>query len=143
MPPVFTNPHPFNFISGCGTADVFDFKMFGSKIIVPAAFTDAGREVWVFQTDLVNEVKTITQETNVTVFPVPASANLFIHIPNNNYCETHLRITNIAGELVREQILTGETSLVDVSVLPAGNYCATFINSTAKAVTNRKFVVTK
>ena len=144
MPASSNTEHPFNVLAGCGIIDVFDFKMWGNKVVVPANFNDAGRELWIYEPDgLVNAIQPVENETEIRLFPNPTANRLFVHLQNNGYCETQMRITNINGQLMKTEILVGENATVDVSSLAVGNYCASFISSTSKTVTTKKFVVAK
>lgn len=144
MPASANVEHPFNILVGCGTIDVFDFKMWGNKVVVPANFNDAGRELWFYEPEgLVNAIEPVNNEPEIRLFPNPTSNRLFVHLQSNGYCETEMHITDINGQLVKAENLTGENTTVDVSSLAAGNYCASFISSATKTVTTKKFVVTK
>jgi len=142
--PIGTNvEHPFNVLAGCGIIDVFDFKVWGDKIVVPANFNSAGRELWIYEPQgLTSGIKTVENKTEVQLFPNPKSSVLNFRIGNAGYCETNVRVTNISGELMLQKTVEGETSSVDVSTLAAGNYCISF-SSLQNGTTVKKFVVVK
>lgn len=135
--------HPFNILLSCGAVDQFDFKVWGNKIIVPANFNDAGRELWIYEPQgLVSGIQPVENKTEVQLFPNPTSSQLNFRIGNAGYCETNVRVTNVSGELMLQKTVVGETSSVDVSTLAAGNYCISF-SSLQNGATVKKFVVVK
>ena len=143
MPAGANTEHSFNVLLSCGAVDQFDFKVWGDKVIVPANFTDAGRELWIYEPQgLVNGIETMKIKNEVQLFPNPTSSQLNFKISNANYCETNVMVTNMNGEVVLKKIVVGETSSVDVSALAAGNYCISF-SSLQNATTVKKFVVGK
>jgi ELWxxDGT repeat protein len=145
MPTNANTTHPFNIIIGCGSADVFDFKMWGNKVIVPANFTNAGRELWFYEPQgLVSGVQSVAkQELQVQLFPNPTSKELFVRLPNNVYCDnTQLKVTALNGQLMLQDSFAGNTGSLDVSGLAAGNYCLTITGPNHSAI-NRHFVVGK
>ena len=143
MPTGSNTEHPFNVLTGCGIIDVFDFKVWGDKIVVPGNFTDAGRELWIYEPQgLVNGLETVKNKNEVQLFPNPTSSKLNFKIANANYCETNLTVTNMNGEVVLKKTVVGETSSVDVSTLASGNYCISF-SSLQNATTVKKFIVVK
>jgi len=143
MPAGTNTEHPFNILLGCGIVDVFDFKMWGNKVVIPANFNDAGRELWIYEPDgLVNAIKPIENKNDVMLFPNPASSALNFTTGNIGYCETEVRVINMNGEVVMMNTVTDENSSVNVSALPAGNYCISF-SSLQSAATVKKFVVVK
>lgn len=145
MPPNANTTHPFNIIIGCGSADVFDFKMWGNKVIVPANFTNAGRELWFYEPQgLVSAVQSVAkQELQVQLFPNPTCKELFVRLQNNGYCDnTQLKVTALNGQLMLQDSFAGNTGSLDVSGLAAGNYCLTITGANHSAI-NRHFVVGK
>jgi ELWxxDGT repeat protein len=143
MPAGANTEHPFNILLSCGAVDQFDFKVWGNKIVVPANFTNAGRELWIYEPQgLVNGIETVKIKNDVQLFPNPTSSQLNFKISNANYCETNVTVTNMNGEVMLKKTVVGETSSVDVSALAAGNYCISF-SSLQNATTVKKFVVLK
>ncbi len=147
MPAGANNPHPFNIIISCGSADVFDFKMWGNKVLVPANFNSAGRELWIYEPQgLVSSLENSTKsDVHVSLFPNPTSKQLFVRLqnPNNAYCENLLAIiTNSNGQVVLRDNFSGNTGQLDVSALAAGNYCLQ-LTGAGQAISTHRFVVTK
>ena len=141
MPEGANTAHPFNYTLSCGMADVFDFKVWGSKVIVPANFNNAGRELWIFDAGITSDVEEVKNETSFTVFPNPTQAELFVKTNSNNYCEEQLLITNATGELMLQTTFMGSTS-INLSKLAAGNYFAT-ISENGKTISTKKFILNK
>lgn len=147
MPAGASTAHPFNIIISCGSADVFDFKMWGNKVIVPANFKNEGRELWIYEPQgLVSGLEDAKKsEVHVTIYPNPTSKELFVRIYNtgNAYCDnTEALITNSNGQVVRNLQFLGDATKVDVSDLAAGNYCLT-LNNAGQPTTTHRFVVTQ
>lgn len=143
MPEGANTSHPFNYILSCGMADVFDFKMWGNKVIVPANFNSAGRELWIFDAaGIVSDVEIIRNEKTFSVFPNPTQAELFVVTNNNGYCDEQLFITNAIGEVVLQTSFAGGNASVKLSNLATGNYCAT-LSESGKAISTKKFVIAR
>ncbi|HLP52846.1 MAG TPA: T9SS type A sorting domain-containing protein [Chitinophagales bacterium] len=144
MPAGANTNHPFNIIISCGSADVFDFKMWGDKVIVPANFNNAGRELWIYEPRKNTTGVTETEsKVDVKLFPNPATRELNFQIAGAGYCETDVQVTGNNGQVVLRKKVMGELSSVDVSEFAAGNYCITFTNTTNRAATVKKFIVVK
>ncbi len=135
--------HPFNFLLGCGTADIFDFKIWGNKLLLPANFNEAGRELWIFEAnDLSGVDETPANELSFSMFPNPAHEELTLKMENNNYCEHQINITNTNGDVVMQKNWTGGATTIQLTDLPSGVYLTTLTES-GKAVASRKLVVVK
>ncbi|MES2621006.1 MAG: hypothetical protein V4615_09145 [Bacteroidota bacterium] len=117
--------HPFNVILSCGMADVFDFKMWGDKVIVPANFNSAGRELWIFDAGVASGVEHLKKENEFSIFPNPVQNELFVKTNNTGYCEEQLFITNVLGEVVSQISFAGGSTFVNLSGFVVGSYCAT------------------
>ena len=143
MPADANTDHPFNFIGGCGTQDIFDLKLWGNKVVLPANFNDAGRELWIYEAeDMASGIPTVANDSKVHIFPNPVSKELNFTIANLTGEQTSVRITDMKGQLVGQKTVKGEASSMDVSDLAAGNYLITFL-SDSKVTTAKKFVVVK
>lgn len=143
LPQGANTEHPFNLIVSCGSADIFDFQIWGDKVVVPANFNNAGRELWFYEPQKTSTgIKEALPRTDVAVFPNPASSQLNFRIDGAGYCETDVTVTTIDGKIMLQKKVVGENASVDVSGLAAGNYCITF-TSPQKAPAVKKFVVAK
>ncbi len=143
MPGGYCTPHPFNFLAGCGTADIFDFKVWNDKLLVPANFTDAGRELWVFSpSDVANGVVEAKNEPSFSIYPNPANKAFTVSSNNNGYCDQQLEITNVAGAVVMQTTLQSGLTSINIATLPAGNYCVSLLEN-GKATGTQKLVVNK
>lgn len=143
MPISANTIHPFNFVLGCGTADIFDFKMWGSNLILPANFNDAGRELWIFKADdLASRVVKMKNENSFAVFPNPTKGMLNIQTNNNGYCDQQINIVNVNGEIVLKKNLSTATTSIQLSSLASGNYFAMLFEN-GKAIATKKLVLTK
>ncbi len=132
--------HPFNQILSCGAIDGFDFKMWGDKVIVPANFNDAGRELWIYDAAQTAGMGFVDYRSDISIYPNPVSSQLNFK-NNNGYCETSITITDLTGRSLLKSTAFGESGSIDVSMLPAGNYCA---NVAAGGLTStKKFIVIK
>ena len=142
MPNGVNTMHPFNFLAGCGTADIFDFFVWHDKVIVPANFNDAGRELWIFEDAALSGVNEVKNENSFTVFPNPSSGEIKIHTDNSGYCDREICIVNVSGEVVAKKKLSAANGSVNLSNLSAGNYFAT-VTENGKAIGTKKLVLTK
>lgn len=144
MPAGANTSHPFNAIVSCGSIDVFDWMMWGNKVVIPANFTNAGRELWIYEpTQTPNAVQPVAETPEVRLFPNPAAHRLFFHIPGYTNKSTRMYITDMSGATVQTEILNGDYCNIDISGLPPGNYCASLVLTTTRATNTQKFVVVK
>lgn len=144
MPQGANTTHPFNAIVSCGSVDVFDWMMWGNKVVMPANFNNAGRELWIYEpTQTPNAVQPVTETTEVRLFPNPAAHRLFVQVAGDPNKATRMYITDMNGASVQSEILSSNYCSVDISGLPAGNYFASFVSSANQAVSTQKFVVVK
>ena len=68
-------------------------------------------------------VATLTNYSAATIYPNPATDQLTIKTPGNDY--TSVSVTNVLGQLVSQQQLSGTTTTINVSTLPSGIYSVT------------------
>lgn len=141
MPDGSNTAHPFNAILSCGMADVFDFFVWNDKLIIPANFNDAGRELWILNAAVANGVEEVKLNKSFVLFPNPTQSDLFVRNSNTGYCDQQLQIVNVNGELVMMKTISGGTS-VSVAELAAGNYFVT-LSENGKTIGTKKLVVTK
>jgi ELWxxDGT repeat protein len=139
MPIGVTTSHPFNQILSCGAIDGFDFKMWGNKLVMPANFNDAGRELWIYDASTAAGIGFVEHRNNISVYPNPVNATLNFKTANG-YCETAI-ITDLNGRVLQKDVVAGEAGSIDVSKLPVGNYCVT-LSGAGNAATKR-FTVTR
>ncbi len=145
MPQGVNTDHPFNVILSCGAADIFDFKMWGNKVIVPANFNNAGRELWIYEPQgLASAIEPVSgNELRVSVFPNPTAKELSVRVDGDGYCDkSAIQIMDLTGQIVKQLSFSGNSATMDVSFLPAGNYCLSLTGAEHKTVT-RNFVVIK
>ena len=71
-----------------------------------------------------------------TLFPNPATSELTIHTPGNNY--SSFIITNLMGQQQMMQVITKSETKVNIAALPAGVYFVTFSGEGGEVV--KKFV---
>ncbi len=134
---------PFNTIQGCGTSSVFDFKMFGNKVVVPANFNDAGRELWLYEPEATTTaVPEPMNQIETSIFPIPASSELNIRLAGKLDGGTLLRIVDMQGKVVIQRVITDETTGIDVASLAAGNYCLSVADG-AKSLVTKKFTIAR
>lgn len=132
--------HPFNAIVGCGMADVFDFFVWGDKVLIPANFNEAGRELWIYSTAVLNAIDPITSENDLNVFPNPATNEITVSTDNSGYCEQWVQLINVNGQVLSSEKLTGSKTTIHVSFLLPGNYIAALIEN-GKLISARKLAV--
>ncbi|MCX6197778.1 MAG: T9SS type A sorting domain-containing protein [Bacteroidetes bacterium] len=142
MPAGANTEHPFNFISGCGTLDVFDFKIWGNKVIVPANFTDAGRELWIYEPEATTGIIQTQNENTFSLFPNPAKGDVTVKTNSNGYCDQEIAITNVSGQVVLKTVFQNESTTIKLSLLATGNYCAT-LSENGKVIGTKKLVLVK
>ncbi len=135
--------HPFSFILGCGIIDVFDLKLWGDKVIFPANFNDAGRELWIFKADdLINNLEPLDIENSYRIFPNPGSTELSIEMNDKDNSVQDVNVYNNDGALVLKASQNSAAKPLNISSLAAGNYLVT-IRENGKFVGTKKFVVSK
>lgn len=142
MPAGANTEHPFNFISGCGALDVFDFKMWGNKVIVPANFTDAGRELWIYEPEAATGIIQTQNENTFSLFPNPAKGDVAVKTNSNGYCDQEIAIANVNGQVVSKTVFQSESTTIKLSLLATGNYCAT-LSENGKVIGTKKLVLVK
>ncbi|HYV93005.1 MAG TPA: T9SS type A sorting domain-containing protein [Chitinophagales bacterium] len=81
--------------------------------------------------------ETISSEPSFQIYPNPVTSQLNTSF-NNYYQPYHLIITNFLGETLKNKMITGSESSIDVSQLPFGVYLATI--KTAEGNFVKKFV---
>jgi ELWxxDGT repeat protein len=145
MPQSTTTTHPFNLLLSCGMIDVFDFKIWNNKVVVPANFNDAGREIWVFDTEIVNGIpQEETANASFSVFPNPANNEVSVSSEGTGYCDKqqHVLLTNIAGEICLNTEMIGSNTSLSLATLSAGNYFVSLVEE-GKAIGTKKLVIMK
>ena len=140
MPSGSNVAHPFNSHLVNGIHDVFDFKLWGNKVLVPANFNDAGRELWIFDPGTVNAIVELQKNAGFKIYPNPAFDRITVSISRPGTEPVQLSIENIAGQIVYRQVLTEEISSLNLS-LPAGAYFVTLHQNGYPTNTQKLLVV--
>lgn len=135
--------HPFNALLSCGMADVFDFAVFGNKVVVPANFNDAGRELWFFEKEgVVNSVET-PDAGSFTVFPNPANNILMLKMDDATaYCDHQIEVIDVNGKKWVDRQVTGNETAIELVHIPSGSYIAVVKTANSQPVI-QKFLVIK
>lgn len=87
-----------------------------------------------FEPSTVGIEETNTNESNIAVYPNPATDNITIECPMSSQIE----ISNIEGQLLKTLMSSNSKTNIDVSTLPCGVYVVKV--KTEKGVTVRKFI---
>ncbi len=124
MPEGFNVSHPFNALIGCGMADAFDFTTFGNKIVVPANFNDAGRELWFFTDVNAVGINESVSEIGVSLFPNPATHVLNVSFTSSNYCQTEVVVKDMSGRVTASEKTLDNNLSFSVSHYSTGSYFA-------------------
>ena len=104
-----------------------------------ALFTDCTSELNIVEICSNVGVNTLASDASVSIFPVPASDVVTVHLTNFQTTES-VKIYNVLGELVwNENHFTAADYMIPVSVFPSGIYSA-FIQQAGELSTH-KFVV--
>ncbi len=142
MPATANTSHPFNCRLNNGIHDVFDLKTWGSKLLVPANFDSAGRELWIFDPNGVNAVNEINGEERFSLSPNPASNQLIVKAGFSAGETPQLSIYDLTGQLVLRQALQNETTMVNTSLFSAGVYFVS-VGSNGQPVSVKKLLLVK
>lgn len=142
MPAGTNTTHPFNCNIGSKITDIFDLTTWNGELILPANFTDAGRELWLFDPGFASSVEGLSTENLFTVFPNPSYNGLTVKTTLCNNCVQQIRILSITGHEILSQTLTGETTTISLSSLAAGNYFVS-LEQNGKTAGTKKLVLLK
>lgn len=143
--PVGSNTlHPFNALISCGMADVFDFTVFGNKVVVPANFNDAGRELWFFEKqELVNSLPKETPQAKFDLYPNPAADRVFVKCITPSTAGYYtLQLSDLSGKTIQQKTMSGNEMALELVHLPAGTYWAT-LSGEGLVTQTQKFLVIK
>lgn len=124
MPDDATTSHPFDYIFGCGLLDVFDLTTYGNKVVIPADFNNAGRELWFYESeDLINGIIEHTQNT-ISVYPSPAHDLLTIDLGKDQALSTDVsvQLIDMSGRIVSATTVSEQKSQLSVSSIATGSY---------------------
>jgi ELWxxDGT repeat protein len=141
-PPGANTNHPFNCWLIEGIKDVFDLQTWGNSIIMPANFTDAGRELWLFTPASTSAINPIKNENLLSVFPNPAGSELSVGTATCGGCKQQISITNMLGQPVMQQVLNAAITTLNISGLAPGQYVLTLFEN-GMAAGHRVVVVSK
>ena len=140
MPVGANTTHPFNSRSSGGIQDVFDLQMWGSKVIVPANFNNAGRELWIYDPAGTNGVAEIKNEGSLAIYPNPAVNVLTVKVTPCSTCEKQINVINTDGQTVMQKTLQQETTIINLPSLSSGVYMVT-ITEDGKVTGTKKLAV--
>jgi ELWxxDGT repeat protein len=124
LPSSHVSPHPFNYQLGCGIFDIFDLTTYQGMLVIPAHFTNAGRELW-FYTDstFTTGIEPIAQEAGISLYPNPTGHTLHIAIDPAIYTDRWTAtIVDIAGQVVMQPMLSSPQTVLSTSELADGSY---------------------
>ncbi len=124
MPADAVTNHPFDYIFGCGLLDVFDFTTYGNKVVIPADFNNAGRELWFYEADdLINGILEQAQSA-VAIYPNPAHDQLTIDLGKGQALSTDVavQLIDMSGRIVSTASIADQKAQVSVSSLATGSY---------------------
>ncbi|MCW3125897.1 MAG: hypothetical protein JWO03_1555 [Bacteroidetes bacterium] len=142
MPAGVTVAHPFDYTPSCGLIDNFDFTYYDNKIVIPANFNNAGRELWFYSEDgLVNGIKE-TEDGVMALYPNPASDLVSIDLGMNVAidAEMSIQVLDINGRLVSENKVEGSKALVATKAIANGSYIVA-VNKGGESIARRKLIV--
>ncbi|MDB5282889.1 MAG: hypothetical protein JWO06_1964 [Bacteroidota bacterium] len=142
MPTDANTTHPFNYQVGCGIADEFDLQMWGNKILLPANFNDAGRELWILDAGIASAVEKINNSTTFEIYPNPASDQLIVKTEFCANCKQSINILDADGRIIKSQLITSTTSTIQLQGFAAGNYFAT-LNESGKNTGTKQIILVK
>ena len=135
--------HPFNSLVRSGNLDdIFDLQMWGSNIIMPANFTDAGRELWIYNTGIADGIAGVQDDDLFTIYPNPTSDEINICTTPYGSGEQKISITNTEGQVVIQQTLSAELTTVKLAPLTTGDYFVT-LTENGRVVNTQELVVLK
>lgn len=143
MPIRTTQPHPFDYILGCGILDIFDFTTYGNKLVVPANFNSAGRELWFYEeAGMVSGIEEQEANDQLTVYPNPAKDILTIQVAeaNNATTEVAVQIFDIDGREVANLTTTESKINLSTADMANGSYIVA-VNRGAEVLARRKLIV--
>jgi hypothetical protein len=87
-------------------------------------------------------IEDISKESSVNIYPNPTEGNV-ININTNIVGSFSLKIMDITGQVINEQLMNQQSVTVDVSSLPAGSYFIQIIETDNGNVLNRKFSISR
>lgn len=123
MPSDAVTSHPFDYTPGCGLIDVFDFTTYGNKVVIPADFNNAGRELWFYESaDLINGIQEQTQAA-ISIYPNPAHDLLTIDLGKEALSsDAVIQLIDLSGRVVSSTPVSEQQSKISVSSLATGSY---------------------
>jgi ELWxxDGT repeat protein len=142
MPSGSNTVHPFNCYLNGSIKDVFDLQMWGNNLIVPANFTDAGRELWIFDPSGINSVAEVNNQETFVVYPNPANKRLTVKVNLCSNCGQVINIFNTTGQLVMQKIAKDETTVIDLTSFGAGAYFIS-LSENGSVIAAKKLILAK
>lgn len=124
MPSDAATSHPFDYTPGCGLIDVFDFTTYGNKVVIPADFNNAGRELWFYEADdLINGIIEHAQSA-ISIYPNPAHDQLTIDLGKEQSLSSDvaIQLIDMSGRVVSSAAIADQKAQIAVSSLVTGSY---------------------
>lgn len=142
MPAGVTVQHPFDYQPSCGIIDVFDFTYYDNKIVVPANFNNAGRELWFYEeSGLVNGIKETDQNT-VSLYPNPTADMVTIDLGQDKdlSADMSVQVLDMNGRIAIQRRMEQNKAELSTADLANGSYIA-LVNKGSETIARRKLVV--
>ena len=132
MPAGVTQPHPFDYIPGCGILDVFDLTSYNGQLVVPANFNNAGRELWFYkESGMAAGITENDLQSKITIYPNPANNDIMIDMKDaGTAAGLTIQIIDIKGSVISESDLMGDKGTINTSNLANGPYIVTVKSGT-------------
>ena len=125
------------------TSNTYAAKAAGSYTVTidSASATGTSAAVTITDTGCVSGINNIAAD-NFSVYPNPATSVLNI-LSTENLAGYNLRVYDLVGRLIKNQVLTGTNNIVDVANLTNGTYIYRITDKENGVVTQNKFNVIK
>jgi hypothetical protein len=65
---------------------------------------------------------TLTASVSVSVYPNPTTTGVTLQLAGNNFLNTPVKLLDLSGRLISEQVITGQQQYIDLHRVPAGAY---------------------
>lgn len=143
MPAGVTSVHPFDYTPGCGIIDNFDFTYYDNKVVVPAAFNNAGRELWFYEDrDLQTSINEAEQSSAVRLYPNPTADLITIDLGASAAisADMSVQLLDMDGRSVAESKVNDSKIELSTSALANGSYIV-MVSKGSEAIARRKLVV--
>lgn len=141
-PATANTPHPFNALLSCGMADMFDFRLFNNKIVMPANFDNSGRELWFFEDGDINGLGNKAGLREIKMFPNPAIDVVIFETAANNYCQNEVTLFDLQGRAVLSQTGFGGRINVKITELLNGEYIS-LVKEDGKTIGTSRLIINR